>query len=299
MFVLKTLQLGLILLPALSFGQLSIPRDVLLKTYDRQTIIFLSTGVMQDGQLQKRTLFSNPLKEAVKNDPMAYSVFKKSNLQLFGGGFLAGMGFMPMSLGVFNLKGNNIFTQTEATSLALGGALAVGLGIWMGNKGTNGFHESTWLYNRNAILRGLDRFMDSTNQAQVIRSYEQNTIRRTQFGFYQNGRYEVRDGLGFYDPLKNRLRPNVMAYSVYQRGSLYRKVGNVFGYASILGSMHSITRITNSNRLTTKTIQESVTVMLVSSAFAFLSSSLIVYGENEIQKAVWFYNRDAFVNGVF
>lgn len=299
MSVLKTLQWVLILLPAFSFGQLRIPHEVLLKTYDRQTIIFLSMGVMQDGQLQKRTILRNPLREAMRNDPIAYKMFKKSNWQLWGGGALTGIGILPITIGAFNLKGNNVFTQTEATSLTLSGVLAVGLGIWIANKGTNGFHESTWLYNRNAILRGLDQWIDSTNQVQVTRSYDQNAIRRTQFGFYHNGRYEVRDGLGFYDPLKDRLRPNVMAYSVYQRGSLYRKAGNILGFTSVLGSLHAIARITNSNSLTFNTVRESLTVMLVSSALSFLSASLTVHGDNEIQKAVWFYNRDAFVNGVF
>jgi hypothetical protein len=295
----KTLQVGLMLLPVLCFGQLRIPRDTLLKVYDRQTIIYLSSGVMQDGHIQKRSLFSNPLKEAVRADPMAYKMFQKSNWQLLGGSFLVGIGAIPMGVGVGNLKGNSAISQTEATSLTLGGALAVGFGIWLSNKGTNGFHETTWLYNRNAVLRGLHRFDDSASQAQITRSYDQNSIRRTNFGFYHNGRYEMMGSFGFNDPLKDRLRPNVAAYSLYQRGSMYRNSGNLLAYASIFGNLYSISRLFNPSQFTSNTLRESATISLFSIGAAILGTALIVNGENEIQKAVWFYNRDAFVNGVF
>jgi hypothetical protein len=295
----KTLQIGFLLLPVFSFGQLRIPRDTLLKIYDRQTIIYLNSGVMQDGQMQKRMLFSNPLKKTLRTDSIAYKLFQKSNWQLVGGGFLVGMSVLPITIGVSNLKGNSAISQTEATSLTLGGALAFGLGVWMTNKGTNGFHEATWLYNRNAILRGLHQYNDSASQAQVTRSYDQNSIRRTNFGFYHNGRYEMMGSFGFHDPLKDRLRPNIAAYSLYQRGNLYRTTGTALTYASVFASLYAFSKILNPSQFTANTLRETLTISLVSTAASLLGSTLIVNGENEIQKAVWFYNRDAFVNGVF
>jgi hypothetical protein len=299
MYLLKILQVSLILLPAISLGQLRIPRDTLLKVYDHKTILLLSNGVMQEGQMQKRSLFSNPLKRAVRADPTAHATFKKANLQLFGGALLTGLSVPTLTLGLINLQGSRSMSQNEATAWTLGSAIAFGLGLKMITKAADEFQESVWQYNRNSILIGLNAYKDSTNQAQITRSYERNAIRRTSFGFYQNGRYETADIFGFNDPLKNRLRPNSAAYSLYQRGSFYRNVGNVLACASIANSIYTFSRFQNPNHFNRTTVQDELTRFFVSNVLIWVSTMFTVRGDDEIQRAVWFYNRDVFVNGVF
>jgi hypothetical protein len=286
------------LLPVFSFGQLHIPKDTLRKMYDRQTLIFLSNRILKDGQIQPRKLFSHPLRDAVRNDLGAHKTFQKANRQLWGGAFLIAMSVVPLATGIGNRQGNAQISQAGATALTLGSAAAMGFGLWLNAKALNGFHETVWQYNRNAILNGLHLYNDSTNRAQALRSYEQNTIRRTNFGFYHNGHYERMGVLGFYDPLKNRLRPNIAAYSLYQRGSWYRNTGTAFGYASALGNIYAASQLMGIPK-SFADVQKALTLSLVSSVVGLLSTYLTVQGENEIQRAVWFYNRDAFANGVF
>jgi hypothetical protein len=294
MSLLKPFVVIFVLLPVFSFGQLHIPKDTLRKMYDRQTIIFLSNRILKDGQMQPRKLFSHPLRDAVRKDLVAHKTFQKANRQLWGSAFLIGVSVVPLATDI----GNRQISRRGATALTLGSAAAMGFGWWMNTKALNGFHETVWQYNRNAILNGLHLYNDSTNRAQALRSYEQNTIRRTNFGFYHNGHYERMGVFGFYDPLKNKLRPNIAAYSLYQRGSLYRNTGSALGYASAFGNIYAASQLMGIPK-SFAAVQKALTVSLVSSVVGFLSSYLTIQGENEIQRAVWFYNRDAFANGVF
>jgi hypothetical protein len=289
----------LLLLPSSVSAQLD--PQTLTECYDHQTIFLARNGYFKDGNHVRNGFFVNRVAKLFRPVETAYKPFIRGQWQGFGGGVCIGAGVNPFTFGIAGLTiGNQSVLQTRSLAASVGiGALLLTFGAELTSRATTNLYLAQWEYNRVALLGG----QNVAAKSELARRYDEQTIRLTNFGFYQNGRYEKRGHFwSLRDPLAERLRTNGIAYGIYSKGHRQSTLGQVLVGMGLVGNIVSLTQLFTPQPAGIRTdngFNRLIAINLASLGAVIGGSVLLTDGREKIQRSIWLYNRNVFANGTF
>jgi hypothetical protein len=126
----------------------------------------------------------------------------------------------------------------------------------------------------------------SLDPTKVVELYDKNTIQFASTGFYQNGRYQT---YGFLNKnLDKVMHSNVLATGQLKKAKTNKIIAiglNIAGFAAL---MYSTNQYNSASIFDNKWFWGGYGLSIAGSA-------MTVQSNNNLSKAVWYYNRDSFV----
>jgi hypothetical protein len=267
--------------------------DTLRQLYDRQTLMLLNEGYMQDAEIKPigASMFKqDPFTTRLKTVPAAYAAYKKANVKMIS---VVGILTVEMPALMIGLGTINISNATPKARNFTYGALGIGASLAILNhrvmkQGETQYFNAIWLYNRAVILRG---YADSLQREKIGDLYDKKTIRLIGSGFVQNGVFYKR---GVYNQKMTAIfADNVLAsrhLKQSKRAALLYKPAQSLGF---LGAMYGLGHFLTAEYHTRSQLKTGLYAMLIGGGLGLISIPLQAKADDHLQKAVWFYNREA------
>jgi hypothetical protein len=259
--------------------------ETLRRIYDQTTIMPLNTGFMKNGVITKNELFKNALKKELAQTPEALQRFKKGTLQNWGAGGLFILGSASITVSAFGISQAQYWDERVAvlSTLVAGQSLLI-LGSNKLNQSTTNIQNAVWLHNRSEILKMASK-NPSLDVAKVADLYDKNTIQFASNGYYQNGQYQ---NFGFLNKnLHTLMHNNSLAMAQLKKARTNKIIATGLNIAGVVAMIAAPVSRNTSN--------------LPSGWFwggygaAVASSFISGQSNNQLARAAWFYNRDAFL----
>jgi hypothetical protein len=268
-------------------------RDSLRLHYDRSTIISLQEGIIQNAELKPQTisLKKDPLLSRLKTVPEAHQHYRQGLWNSIGAAGLMVPAFSALLIGVGTLDLSVTPAQKRFTGISLGiGIGASVLIVPMVQKSETHLHQAVWLYNRAAILRGMT---DSLSRQKAADLYDTRTLCLTGKGFIQNGKTYKR--VFFNQKLKPLFADNALAKGALRRSIATSRLSKPLFWLSTAAMLYGSSQLLTAESRTRNELRRG----LLLGAGGFLVNTCIALplnnrAQDNLAKAVWFYNREVF-----
>lgn len=261
-------------------------KETLRRIYEQTTIMPLGKGFMKNGVIAKNKLFESALKTELEQTPEALKRFKKARWQTVG--YASGMAFglVLTDVSAFTLSSAQDKEERAAiiTTMVGGQILLIGSSNML-HKSLNNTQNAIWLHNRAQILNEA-RKNASLDATKVAELYDRNTIQFASTGFYQNGRYQT---FGFLNKnLDQLMHNNPLAMVQLKKAKVNKLISIGLSVVGVAAFMVSTTKNTGATSIfDNKWFWGGYGISIAGSLVA-------VQSNNQISRAAWFYNRDAF-----
>jgi hypothetical protein len=261
-------------------------KETLRRIYEQTTIMQMGKGLMKNGVVVKNKPFENALKIELAKTPEAAERYRKARWQTFGYGMMLSFGVAAADVGAFSLQyaQNRDERSAMVTTMVAGQILMIGSGQKL-HQSLNNTHNAIWLHNRAQILNEA-RKNPSLDPTKVAELYDRNTIQFASTGFYQNGRYQ---NYGFLNKnLDKVMHSNALAMGQLKKAKTNKIISiglNIVGFAAL---MYSTNQYNSTSIFDNKWFWGGYGLSIAGSA-------MTVQSNNNLSKAVWYYNRDSFV----
>jgi hypothetical protein len=260
--------------------------ETLRRIYEQTTIMPVGKGFMKNGVVVKNKLFENALKTELEQTPEAFERFKKARWQTAG--YITGLTFGVILTDASAFSFQYAQDREERAGLLttfVGGQILTMGSSNMLHKALNNTQNAIWLHNRAQILNET-RKNPSLDATKVAELYDRNTIQFASSGFYQNGRYQT---FGFLNKnLDKLMHNNPLAMTQLKKAKVNKLISIGLSVAGIAALMVSTTKNTGKASIfDNKWFWGGYGISIAGSLVA-------VQSNNQISRAAWFYNRDAF-----
>jgi hypothetical protein len=261
-------------------------KETLRRIYEQTTILPMGNGFVKNGVVAKNKPFESALRAELKQTPEAFSRFKKSRLQTFGYAGMMTVGLMMNDFSAFSFQYlNDPKDRTVALSTFIVGQIVLISSSNQLNKAANNLQNAIWLHNRSQILKEASKNA-ALDVSKLAEQYDRNTIQFTTSGFYQNGRYQT---FGFLNKnLDKLMHTNPLAMGQLKKAKVNKIVALGLNVAGLALMMYS--PLTNSG----KTSIYGNGWFWGGYGCGLAAGFAGVQSANQMAKAAWYYNRDAF-----
>jgi hypothetical protein len=261
-------------------------KETLRRIYEQSTIMPAGKGFIKNGIMVKNKLFEPALKTELAKTPEAAERYKKARWETVGYTSMLSLGIAAADVGAFALQ----YAQDRQERSALITTMVGGQILMLGSsqklhQALNNTQNAIWLHNRAQILEQA-RKNPSLDVAKVAELYDRRTIQFASTGFYQNGRYQT---FGFLNKnLDKAIQGNQLAMGQLKKAKTNKLISIGLNVAGIAAMMYSTSQNISTSIFDNKWFWGGYGAAIAGSAVA-------VQSNNQLSKAVWYYNRDAFV----
>ncbi len=261
-------------------------KETLRRIYEQNTILPAGKGFIKGGVMVKNKLFESALKTELAQTPEAAERYKKAKWQNIGYISRLSFGIATADVGAFALgyAQNKDERAAYLTTMVIGQMLLLSAPQKL-HQAQNNTQNAIWLHNRAQILNEAQK-NPSLDMKKVAELYDRNTIQFASTGFYQNGRYQT---FGFLNKnLDKAMQGNQLAMGQLKKAKTNKLISIGLNIAGVAAFMVSTTKYNSRSILDNRWFWGGYGISILGSAMTLKSS-------NQMSKAVWYYNRDAFV----
>jgi hypothetical protein len=261
-------------------------QKTLRRIYEQTTIVQMGKGVAKNGVVLKNKLFQDALKTELAQTPEAAERYKNAKWQTLGYTTMLTFGLATADVAAFSLSRAQDREERSAliALMVSGQLLTIGSSKKL-NQALNNTQNAIWLHNRAQILNEAQK-NPSLDMKKVAELYDRNTIQFASTGFYQNGRYQT---FGFLNKnLDKLMHNNPLAMGQLKKAKTNKIISiglNIAGFAAL---MVSTSKYNSASIFDNRWFWAGYGISIAGSTIAVKSN-------NQLSKATWYYNRDAFV----
>lgn len=268
------------------YAQIIDEKETLRRIYEQTTIMPMGKGFVKNGVLAKNKLFQNSLKTELAQTPEALERYKKAKWQNAGYIAMLSLGIAAADVAAFSLASAQDKEERSAliTTMVGGQVLMIGSSFKLHQAQCN-TQNAIWLHNRAQILNAA-RKNPSLDAAKVAELYDRNTIQFASTGFYQNGWYQT---FGFLNKnLDKVMHSNQLAMGQLKKAKVNKIISIGLSVAAIAAFMVSTGKNNSAALFDNKWFWGGY-------GLSIAGSLMTVQSSNQLSKAAWYYNRDAFI----
>jgi hypothetical protein len=268
------------------YAQIIDEKETLRRIYEQTTIMPMGKVFVRNGVVAKKKLFENVLKTELAKTPEAAERYQKAKWQTVGYISMFSFGVAAADVGAFSLQYAKDKEERSAfiTTMVAGQILMVTSSLKL-NQALNNTHNAIWLHNRAQILNEA-RKNPSLDPTKVAELYDRNTVQFASTGFYQNGRYQ---SYGFLNKnLDKLMHNNPLAMGQLKKAKTNKIISIGLNVAAFAAFMVSTTKYNSASIFDNKWFWGGY-------GLSIAGSTMTAQSNNQLSKAVWYYNRDAFI----